>query len=69
MNNILGLSYKLATSSVIKNSITNKIIAGANLLVLSIFVSLLYIRKRIGFYQFIVYKADQMLKQLNIFST
>jgi hypothetical protein len=67
--NIAAPSNKPLTSAVIKNRKTNKIIAEANLIVLSIFFLFLYITKRRQFYQFIVYKAHQMLKQINIFST
>jgi hypothetical protein len=67
--NIAAPSNKPLTSSVIKYRKTNKIIAGANLIVLSIVFLFLYITKRIQFYQFIVYKAHQMLKQINNFST
>jgi hypothetical protein len=64
--NIAAPSNKPATSSIMKKRKTNRIIAGANLIVLSIFFLFLYITKRISFYQFIVYKAHQMLKQINI---
>jgi hypothetical protein len=67
--NIAAPSNKPLTSSVIKIRKINKIIAGANLIVLSIFFLILYITKRIRFYQFIVYKAHQMLKQITISNT